>query len=178
MQCGSIVRAFKPSQSLGLLTRLLDGTHDPSSVACISLLSDNMSTRTLDATTHSAITKLAAQLFDCKQASCDALLATWAEQVLPPGFFSMATSEKSVSPKERTLAMPIIILLAKRAIKEGVRSTGSARVLAVALYLSSAVWQEYSENLPSLSLEPDSSTLKSELTRPTEVLPLLHWKQW
>lgn len=154
-----MVHDFASDQLLALLERILKAPRTTAEEECMVLLCTNLAERAHDSKVFSAITRHAKQLYERKQDWSDLLLASWAEKMLPSGF--IASPKASPSRIERSAlrsATPVLHSLASVITKTGIRSTGIARLLAVAIYRSPDAWQEYSAVPPALSQSPDTSS--------------------
>lgn len=125
---------------------------------CMILACTQLSTRAYESNVHTAVTKHAEQLYDRQQEWCDSLLAAWAEASLPSGFLPSGKPLSASAPIKTVQAASLVLSsLADRVIQDGIRSAGTARLLAVAVYRSSATWHKYSDASPIVSLEPDTT---------------------
>lgn len=141
-----------------LLERLFDMPTTTAEEECMILACTNLSKRMQEDNVYQAVTRNAEKLYSRGQEWCDNLLAAWAEETLPSGFLPTKDKEAgSSASKTIKAASPVLSTLANRVIEDGIRSSGTARLLATATYRSSAVWQKYSATSPVLSTHPDST---------------------
>lgn len=125
---------------------------------CMLLCCSDLSKRIHQDDVYEGVTKHAVKLYDLQQKWCDDLLAVWAESSLPAGFIpSTQCAIKSVSTAVTRTGAAAIIDLGKRVIQDKIRSAGTARLLSIAVYRSSAVWRAYSASTPSLLESPDTT---------------------
>lgn len=158
IRCASIVQDFTTDQLLLLLRRLLDAPRTKAEEECMLLLCETLGSRAYESAVFQSITFLAEQLYERKQDWCDSLIASWAECFLPSGFLaSPGVVFQKAAMDDMNTASPVLMDLARQIAEQGIRSEGSARVLAVAIYRSSSVWKAYSASTPILSSHPDST---------------------
>lgn len=107
---------------------------------------------------YQAVTRNAERLYALQQEWCDDVLAVWAEMSLPAGFMPSSERVNKVASGAVTMTgTPAMVELAKLVLKDKIRSAGVARLLATAVYRSSAVWKAYSASTPTLLKHPDTA---------------------
>lgn len=154
-----MVHDFASDQLLALLERVLKAPRTTAEEECMVLLCTTLAGRAHDSKVFSAITHHAKQLYERKQDWSDLLLASWAEKMLPSGFIAAhKASPFRINRNALRNATPVLHSLASVITKTGIRSTGIARLLAVAIYRSPDAWQEYSALPPTLEQSPDTSS--------------------